>query len=170
MSTRYFAFLPAILGSLLMLLAASPSFAEATPDDRAALQNLKDGRAVFDITLDDPKKLLLRLKLIEETADMLRKEGVKPDFVLAFRGPATLYVSSDRSRIKLEDQKIADQIADKIKEMSGQPGVRLEQCAVAARVLKVDTKTINPAVTVVGNSWISLIGYQNRGYAFVPVD
>lgn len=155
---------------LLMMFSSTPGMAGPVPDDHAALTGLKTAKVVFDIKQGNPKKLLLRLNLVDETAKGLRAQGVEPQFVLSFRGPATFFVSNDHSRIKLEDVKIADKIAAKIKELGGRSGMALEQCAVATRLLKVDNKTINPAVTVVGNGYISLIGYQNKGYAYVPMD
>ena len=101
---------------------------------------------------------------------MLQAQGLKPKFVLAFRGPASFYVSTDRNLIPLDKQDVADQIASKVKEMSGQDGVRFEQCSVATGALKINNDTILHEVNVVGNSWISLVGYQNRGYAYVQVD
>lgn len=146
------------------------SVADPSPSDQAALAGAKTGKAIFDITVGEPKKLLGRLDLIGETADQLIKAGVTPQFVLAFRGPATFYVSTDRSRIAQEDDEIADKIAAKIKELSSKSGVHLEQCAVATSKLHVDNATILPEITVVGNSWISIIGYQNQGYSYLPVD
>jgi intracellular sulfur oxidation DsrE/DsrF family protein len=141
----------------------------ADPMDADALKGLTSAKAVFDITTAEPKKLNFYLNLIENTAKSMEAQGVKSDFVLSFRGPATFYTSMDRKRIKMEDITMADKISVKLQSLSKTPGIQLNQCAVAAKALKVDTKTINPAVKVVGNSWISLIGYQNKGYALVPV-
>jgi len=149
---------------------SSTSIAGPKPNNTAALAGAKSVKAIFDITVGEPKKLLGRLTLIGETADQLVAQGVTPEFVLAFRGPATFYVSNDRSRIPEEEYAIADKIAEKVKELSSKSGVNLEQCAVATSKLKVDNSTILPQITVVGNSWISLIGYQSQGYAFVPID
>lgn len=152
------------------LLAANPCLAGgAQPNDSDSLRGLKSTKAVFDVTTGNPKKLSFYLNLIEQTADSMRSAGVKPDFVVTFRGPATFFVSSDRERIKLEDTPVADKIQGQLDELSHKPNVKLEQCSVAAKALHVDTRTIYPSVKVVGNSWISLIGYQNRGYALVPV-
>jgi intracellular sulfur oxidation DsrE/DsrF family protein len=160
-----------IIGKLLVLFVlAVPSFANATePSDAEALKGLSSARAVFDITTANPKKLNFYLNLIESTAKSMHAAGVKTDFILAFRGPATFYTSMDRKKIKMDDMMMADKISNKLKSMSGTPGMQLTQCAVAAHALKVDIKTINPAVKVIGNSWVSLIAYQNKGYAIVPV-
>lgn len=157
---------------LLMVLSISSSLcvaADMSPNDKEALKGLKSAKAVFDITTANPKKLNFYLKLIGETAKSMKAQGVKPKFVLAFRGPATKYVSTDRSKVKLENLEVAEQITTKIHQLAKIDDMELVQCAVAAKALKVDTKTIDPAVTVIGNSWIALIAYQNKGYAIVPV-
>jgi len=143
--------------------------ADISPNDKAALEGLKSAKAVFDITTAKPKKLNFYLNLISDTAKSMQRQGVTPEFVLAFRGPATIYMSKDRSKIKLEDTEVADDITDKIHKLAATPNMKLVQCAVAAKALKVDTKSIDPSITVIGNSWIALIAYQNKGYAIVPV-
>ena len=47
-------------------------------------------------------------------------------------------------------------------------GIRLEICLVAAQVFGVDPGSVLPEIKQVGNGWISLIGYQARGYSLVP--
>ena len=160
-----------IMGRLVLLLVlAIPTFANAAePSNADALKGLSTAKAVFDITTANPKKLNFYLNLIENTAKSMHAAGVKTDFILAFRGPATFYTSMDRKKIKMDDVMMADKISAKLKSLSKTPGMELTQCAVAAHALKVDTKTINPAVKVIGNSWVSLIAYQNKGYAIVPV-
>lgn len=155
----------------LIVLAFSNlvSATEAPLDDRAALTGLSETHAVFDITTENPKKLKFYLELIAESATSVQAQGVKPVFVLAFRGPATRYISSSRDQFDPEQAETADQIAELLDRLAKLPNVTLEQCGVAARVLKVQRDTIHPTVNVVGNSWISLMGYQNRGYALIPV-
>lgn len=156
--------------TLLFCFISSVSFADSmSVNDKDALAGLKSANAVFDITTANPKKLNFYLKLIGDTAASMRAQGVTPKFVLSFRGPATIYMSSDRKKVKLENLEVAEAITKKIHKLSKSSDMKLVQCAVAANALKVDTKTIDPAVTVVGNSWISLIAYQNKGYAIVPV-
>jgi intracellular sulfur oxidation DsrE/DsrF family protein len=49
-------------------------------------------------------------------------------------------------------------------------GFRIEQCALAAAMLDIDPGDFLPAVKVVENGYISLIGYQQQGFALVPMD
>ena len=159
-----------ILGLMIWVLTIQAVQAESSPNDAVSLQGLDNTRVVFDITQGNPKKLLGRLKLIEKTAEMMIEQGVKPDFVLAFRGPASFYASRDREIIPLETHDVADQIAAQISKMNTDKGLKFEQCSVATGFLKISNDSIYPEIRVVGNSWISLAGYQNKGYAYIPVD
>lgn len=153
----------------VLMGSVSTFAAELEPNDARALAGLHSAKAVFDITTNNPKKLYFYLNLVEQTARSMQAEGVKPEFVLTFRGPATFYMSRDRSKISLEDSEMADKIEKKIAELGHISAVHMEQCAVAAKALHVERNTIYSPITVVGNSWISLIGYQAKGYALVPV-
>ena len=62
----------------------------------------------------------------------------------------------------------AKEITRQIEELKGL-GVKFEVCEVSTRLLKVDNATVLPTAKVVANTFISLIGYENRGYAIVPI-
>lgn len=55
-----------------------------------------------------------------------------------------------------------------IQELAKQ-GVRFEACAIATRLFHVDNASMISDVKVVGNTFISLIGYQAKGYAVIPI-
>jgi intracellular sulfur oxidation DsrE/DsrF family protein len=155
---------------VLCMLGANVSAYAAAPDDKQALGELKVVKVIYDITTGDAKKLLSRLGLIEETRDTMVKQGVKVHFIVAFRGGASLLVQKDESRIKPDDLAIAAKIKQKLGEMSKDEAYELNQCAVANRYLKIKNEDTIPEVHVIGNSWVSLAAYQNRGYAYIPVD
>ena len=149
-------------------LALSSAAFAAGYDDRDALQGAKEVKVAFDITAGDAKALLGRLNIIDETRQSLIQQGVTPHFVLSFRGPATKLVQTDISKIKPEERDTAVKIAAKLKEMRGAKGVEnLEQCSVAVREQGTRTEDVLPSVKVVGNAWISLMAYQNCGYAYI---
>lgn len=157
----------------LVLSAAMTSFpvyAAEAPEDKEALSGLKEVKVIFDITTGDAKKLMSRLGLIIETRDGMVKQGVTPHFVLAFRGPASLFIQKDQSRVKLEDVEMMEKIQQKLKEMSEDKSFSLAQCAVANRYLKIKNEDTIPEVRVVGNSFISMAAYENKGYAYIPID
>ena len=153
---------------LAVAVAAAPGLAQAQADDRVVLTGVKELKVAFDVLEGDAKGLLNRLNVIDETRASLIKQGVTPNFVVAFRGPATKLVQTDVSKIKPEDREVATKIAAKLDEMSKAPGVAsIEQCSVAIRQQETKAENVLPAIKVVGNSWISLMAYQSRGYGYI---
>ncbi len=149
-------------------LSGAPLLAQAQADDRVVLAGVKELKVAFDVLEGDAKGLLNRLNVIDETRASLLKQGVTPHFVVAFRGPATKLVQTDAAKIKPEDRETAARIAAKLDEMSKAQGMdAIEQCSVAIRQQETKAENVLPAVKVVGNSWISLMAYQSRGYAYI---
>ena len=88
--------------------------------------------------------------------------------LLAFRGPATKLVQTDVQKVKAEDLPELAKIAEKIKELAAAPGVQaLEQCSVAIRQQGTAAEKVLRPIKVVGNSWISLMAYQAKGYSYI---
>jgi intracellular sulfur oxidation DsrE/DsrF family protein len=164
----YFTRVPGLLGALALGMLALCSTAARAADDSAALKGIKEGKIAFDIHEGNPKLLLARLNVIDETRQSLIQQGVKPSFILAFRGQATRLVQTDQEKIKPEDREMAAKVAARIKDMSKAPGVEgFEQCAVASRTQETRTELVLPEIRVVGNGFISLMAYQSRGYAYI---
>jgi intracellular sulfur oxidation DsrE/DsrF family protein len=156
----------ALVAFLATLVFAPDSRAQATDAD--ALSGLKEVKVAFDIHEGDGKALLNRLNVIDETRQSLIKQGVTPHIVLAFRGPATKLVQTDAEKIKPEDRPVAQQIQAKLADMGRAQGVdSIEQCSVAIRQQGTKAENVVPAVKVVGNSWISLMAYQAKGYSYI---
>lgn len=153
------------IGFTFLFVLAGQGFAA---DDKDVLTGVKELKVAFDIHEGDGKALLNRLNVIDETRQSLIAQGVTPRFVLAFRGPATKLIQTDVEKIKPEDRPIALQIAAKLSDMRKAPGVdSVEQCSVAIRQQGTKAENVVPAVKVVGNSWISLMAYQSKGYAYI---
>lgn len=166
--TIKFTGLPQLFAALALAVFLVHTNGARAADDSAALAGLKEGKIAFDIHEGNPKLLLARLNVIDETRQSLIQQGVKPHFILAFRGPATKLVQTDQEKIKPEDREGAAKVAAKIKEMSKAPGVEgFEQCAIASRTQETKTELVLPEVRVVGNGFISLMAYQTRGYAYI---
>ena len=153
---------------LILLVFLAPRVMAQTFDDKAALAGLTEVKVAFDITTGEGKGLLNRLNVIDETRQSLISQGVKPYFVLAFRGPATKLVQTDIEKVKPEDRLELPKIALKLQEMSAAQGIQsLEQCSVAIRQQGTAADKVLPPIKVVGNSWISLLAYQTKGYAYI---
>ena len=157
-----------LLFSLLLFIPLNPVFA-AEFNNRDALRGLTETKAVFDINQGNPDILALRLQLVEKTYQQLKAAGTSPKFVLAFRGKASNFLTTGETYIDVEDREKKQQI-DKLLEHLSQLGLSLEQCAIAAGLAKIDTADFLPYVKVVANGYVSLIGYQNQGYALVSME
>jgi intracellular sulfur oxidation DsrE/DsrF family protein len=157
--------------TLVVALAAASVLGPSTSfafDDSAALRGMTEGKIAFDITEGSGKPLLNRLNIIDETRRSLIQQGVKPHFVIAFRGPATKLVQSETDKIAPEDREMARTIAAKIEAMSKESGVEaIEQCSVAAKEQGTNPEKVLPPIKVVGNGFISLMAYQAQGYAYI---
>jgi len=155
-----------VVASVFMLAVAGPASA-ATYE---ALAGLKSVKAIFDVRAASAKSAAMQLKLIHDTYKDKNITAVtkKPAFVVSFIGPAVKLISKKREGFSMEDQKAMDEIAQTVREMS-KDGIKLEVCDFAVNALGVDPASILPEVKHVPNSWISLIGYQAKGYSLVPV-
>jgi intracellular sulfur oxidation DsrE/DsrF family protein len=152
---------------VLAVLSLSPAQAQKA-DDKAALEGLKEVKVAFDLTSGNPQALLAYLNVIDEARESLIKQGVKPQIVIAFRGPATKLVQTDHSQMKPEEKEHAAKIAEKIKMLSSAEGVNsVEQCGVAVRIVGTKPENVVSGVKVVGNSWVSLAAYQAKGYSYI---
>lgn len=153
----------------LVLLAFS-GFALSSPiNDSHALQGVTQGKGVFLIDFADPKKTAFYLDIIKGTHAGMLRQGVKPDFVIVYIGPTVRFLTTaPDGELDLEHGDSLKAIASHVKALNDL-GVRHEVCAVATRVFNVDNATILPGMQLVGDGFISLIGWQTQGYKLVPL-
>jgi len=157
-----------LLCGLCLLTFINPTYAER-PDDSYALANMKTGKAVFDVNMGSAHKLASYLKVIQQTVDDLVKQNVQPDIILAFRGGSVKLVSTERDDdLPLDDEDALDAIAKRVAALQAK-GVRTEACSVATVLLDVPNDSLLKNVIPVGNTFVSLIGYQAKGYAVIPI-
>jgi intracellular sulfur oxidation DsrE/DsrF family protein len=151
----------------VLSLLATAAFA-GPGEDQSLLAGIKQGKIVYDITEGDGKALLVRIESIEETRQDLIKQGITPRFVLSFRGPATLLLQTDLEKVKPENRPFAAQISALLAQLSKAPGVEsLEQCAVAIRHAGTKAENVVPPIKVVANSFVTIMAYQVKGYAYI---
>lgn len=159
-----------LLAGLLLLVAGLPVLAaDQAINDQAALAGLKTGKGVFLVDIGDANKLNFYLEVIQGTHKGMQNQGVEPDFVLVYIGPSVKYLSSSPAP---ETEQGAGGLLMEIEssvEALAALGVRQEVCAVATRVFGIDNSTVLPDMKLVGDGFISLIGYQAQGYHLVPV-
>lgn len=154
----------------LFLLLLVPGIALADkPSDANALEGVTSGKIAWDINMSSPEKLLLYLKVMDETYQDLKRQGVDPDMVLTFRGPSVRLITTERTDVPLDEESHYDGIAKQVQGLLAKPNVRAEACSVATRLTGVDADTLLPGIEHVGNTFVSQIGYQAKGYAIIPI-
>lgn len=154
--------------AIITIVMSQSLFAGDIPNDANALKGVEKGKVIFDINMIEAKKMTLYLMVIDQTVDDLKRQGVEPDVVLAFRGKAVRLISTDRENMELTDDEHLDKIATQLSDLQ-KKGVRIEACSVATKLFKVDNKTLLKGIKPVGNTFVSLIGYQAQGYANIPI-
>ena len=159
-----------VITGLIWLFAGPPVLAGSPAiDDQAALAGLKTGKGVFLIDIGDASKLNFYLEVIQGTYKGMKEQGTKPDFVLVYIGPSVKYLSTSPSvAVEQAAGGVLMEIESNVQALE-ELGVRQEVCAVATRVFAIDNKALLPGLTLVGDGFISLIGYQAQGYHLVPV-
>ncbi len=154
--------------ALFMIVTGVSIGAEDDPRDQGVLSGLSSTKAVFDVRTSDAKALLFILKVVEETRNEMAERRSGPQFVMAFRG-GTLPLLTAQPKVESDaDRAILMEVRERLTDLR-KKGVQLEACNVAARLFKISEAELADSLTLVSNSLISLIAYQNKGYALVPM-
>jgi intracellular sulfur oxidation DsrE/DsrF family protein len=146
------------------------SLGSASAVESESLQGMKSFKAVFDVRTGKAQSAVMLLDLIHQMHKdkSVRAITVEPEFALIFIGPSVKLISTQAKGSTPEEEKLLKKIAETITAMA-KDGIKLEICLFAADVFGIDHATILPEIKQVGNGWISMVGYQDKGYALVPV-
>jgi intracellular sulfur oxidation DsrE/DsrF family protein len=129
-----------------------------------------EARVVWDFTIAEPDKFVMRLEDVRETMNTLEARGMKTRFAMIVRGPASkLVTKAPPTQPTPELDRAARRIAPLLQELSGR-GVVVEQCGVALGRQGVSRENLLPLVSVIHNSYVSIVDYEMQGYAYVPMD
>lgn len=155
-----------VLAVFLLVATAGTGFGEEYP----TLKGLKSVKAVFGFEIGNPQSALVHLQVIRQTFQdkNIRAGKKKPEIVVVFYGPSVKLASTSRDAFAEADRKIVDEYAGTVAAMAKE-GVKFEICLIALRFAGVNPSTVLPEIRPVGNGWISVIGYQARGYSLIPV-
>ena len=162
-------FLTSITMIILVLVSIGLSNAQTTYNNNNALKNITQSNIYFDVSLNDDQKLLLRLNLLQRTIQQMKDAGVDVSVVIGFRGGASRFITKDDHYVLKEETANKQKIQEQVSKL-GNEGILIEQCSIAAELFDIAYDDFLPEVDVVGNGYVSLIGYQNQGYAVVPMD
>ncbi|WP_163337802.1 DsrE family protein [Desulfopila sp. IMCC35008] len=166
MKFRFFTILP-VLCILLSSAALAPAASERF-QDTVALEGITRSKTLFDINLHDASKLELYLNVIQQTREDLLRQQVNPEIIIAFRGASVRLITTERWSFTEEDQQSLERSGRLLSTLLD-AGVRIEACSIATNLFKVDNDTLLPGINVVGNTFVSLTGYQTKGYALIPI-
>jgi len=152
------------------LMLAVPLSASAEPQgNEHALKGVKSGEVLFDITLSEPRMLTGQMAVILETYRDLQANGITPKVVLAFHGHNVHFLTENLESVSLEDLNQVEAFNEGLNKLIALDGVRVEACAIAIRLYGADRVTIRDGVHVVGNTYLSNIGYDKQGYTIIGI-
>lgn len=150
-------------------LALAPAVAADNLHNRAAIDGLENIKAVYDVRKSNPNALDMYLKAIITNVENLEKEGVQADLVMVFISHSVKFINTAPTMETEADYGDALASIARSIETLQDLGVRIEACNGATRAFNVDNDTLLPGIEPVRSGFISLMGYQNNGYALVPV-
>lgn len=160
-----------LLTSLLAFSLLLPTAALADkPSDERAIAGLENGRILWDITIGDPERLIARLSVIEETYDDMVRQGLEPEMMFAFRGSAAGLIAATTDHLELEDVSAVRHIHERLEDLLARDGVHMEACSIATRRFDLTQDDLLPGIQLVGNTFLSIMGYENQGYATIRID
>ena len=134
------------------------------------IREITEARAVWDFTIGEPDKFAMRLEDMRDTLGAFAERGMKTRFAMIVRGPASKLITQSPPRQPTPElQKAVARIAPLLAEL-GARGVFVEQCGVALGRQGVRREDLLSPVTVIQNSFVSIVDYELQGYAYVPVD
>lgn len=149
------------LAIMLAIFLTLPNMACAYDDSAmAALKPIPEGKAFFDMntTLMSNEMLPMVLMGVIQTHESLVEQGIKPDFVVSFRGANVAWLTESTS----------DTVKGLIAQMDTL-GVQINLCRIPLEWFGVNPATVLPQIKIIDNGWISSMSYQSRneGYAVI---
>ncbi len=157
------------LALLLLLALALPALADKPGDDRA-IDGLEEGRILWDVTLGDPERLIARLDVILETREDMQRQGLEPHMIFAFRGGAAGLVAESTDHLDLADADAVERLHDRLQDLQGLDNVHMEACSIATRRFDLGQRDLLPGIELVGNTFLSIMGYERQGYSTIRID
>ena len=156
-----------IFAALLAVVAlALPAVAA---DRYVGFEGSATTKAVYDFRAADPAKASVYLGLIHDmVTDAAVTANGAPEYTVVFMGPGVKMVGQAPAGASADEKAAYRKVADKIAAMAAD-GVDFEVCLFAVGLVGLDPDTLHADARKIHNGWISSIGYQQAGYAMIPV-
>lgn len=137
---------------------------------RTRQKKRKEVKIVWDVTIGNEALFEDRMGLIQQTADVIRKNRMTPRFVIVIHGPATKFVTCSLCGTSFESEKI-ERLTDiqKIIVEMNKDDVSFVQCQVPMTRNKVLKDNLLPFVSVSETVFYDLAVLQMDGYAYIPI-
>lgn len=152
---------------LVALFVPQTVFSESL-GDIPALANLSELKVYFDVKADSAGKVEKRMQWIQDTYEQVTQQGLQASFVIGFRSRASFFVTKGDDYIDERESITKGKIEEWLLRFR-KMGMVIEQCRLSAELFEIDQEDFLPEVRVVKNGFVSISGYQNRGYAYVPM-
>jgi uncharacterized protein len=136
--------------------------------DISALAGLSGLKVYFDVKADSAAKVEKRFQWIHDTYEQASQKGLKVAIIVGIRSQASFFVTRGDDFIDEEDILIKGKIEKWLKRFVAM-GIPMEQCGISAKLFDIEVEEFLPQIKVVKNSYLSIAGYQNKGYAYVPM-
>jgi len=154
-----------LIPALVLLALLSQPISSFALDDKLAFSGLNSTRAIYDVSSNDEKKLQFIFKVIRDTYDGATQQGVKQTTIVSMRGPTVRLLVRGRQGDKVLQQETAGLINELTER-----DIRLEACGYALNLFGVEPEDLYAGILAIGNSLNSVVGYQTKGYALVPMN
>jgi len=139
-----------------------------TLSDAQALSGLHSAKAVFLVNVKKPDAVDHLIKVIGLTRKQFLQQKVTPHLIVVFVGPDVAFLTKDRRGIPYTEERAVASIQHEITKLTKE-GIQFQACGVALHGMDVHPSTLISAVRPVESGFISVIAYQEKGYALVPV-
>jgi len=135
----------------------------------ASVTAAREYKAVFDCASSDSRYILSRMALIEKTKSMIEARGDKPLFAVTIHSGCIVAAAKDYDVIVPDDEVVYIKQAQETLARLAEANVDVVACAIALNGFGIDREDVVSFARISENSYIDTIGYQNSGYALMPL-
>lgn len=155
--------------SVMAFMLPLQSVQAAKYNDAVALEGVQEVKVIYDMRKANPKAMLLYLQLLEDEHESFKAQNIKASERMIFIADAVKFITTQPSvEVDMEYGDILPLIHQQIEKLISL-GFEMEVCAIATAVYGVDDATLVPGMKLVRSGFMSLIGWQQKGYTLVPI-
>jgi intracellular sulfur oxidation DsrE/DsrF family protein len=136
----------------------------------SAVSAAQEYKAVFDCSSNDPRYIMSRMLLIEKTKQMIEKQGDSARFAVTIHGGCAVVASANADFLVPDEEVLyVKKAQESLKRLAEPKDVELVVCALSLEGNAIDREDVLPFIRISENSYLDTIGFQNRGYALMPL-